>query len=158
MNKSLFVLVSVVASGALLSACPSKTPPPESTVPSASAKKAPAAAPAPTAKAAPVPVATTVSPAAKAEAHQIFEQRCVACHGADGKGDGPAAAALNPKPQNYTDPTFQKTVSDQTIEKAIVQGGAAVGKSPLMPPNPDLKNQPEVVAALKDVVRTFGTK
>jgi mono/diheme cytochrome c family protein len=27
----------------------------------------------------------------------------VTCHGAEGKGDGPAAAALNPKPRNFTD-------------------------------------------------------
>ena len=32
----------------------------------------------------------------------IFAQQCVTCHGANGKGDGPAAAALNPKPRNFT--------------------------------------------------------
>jgi caa(3)-type oxidase subunit IV len=32
----------------------------------------------------------------------LFGQQCIACHGADGKGDGPAAAALNPKPRNFT--------------------------------------------------------
>jgi caa(3)-type oxidase subunit IV len=33
---------------------------------------------------------------------QIFAQQCASCHGAQGKGDGPAAAALNPKPRNFT--------------------------------------------------------
>jgi len=27
---------------------------------------------------------------------------CSPCHGTSGRGDGPAAAALNPKPANYT--------------------------------------------------------
>jgi mono/diheme cytochrome c family protein len=32
-----------------------------------------------------------------------FENTCVACHGPQGKGDGPAAAALDPKPKNLSD-------------------------------------------------------
>lgn len=34
----------------------------------------------------------------------IFEKNCVTCHGAEGKGDGPAAIALNPKPKSFIDP------------------------------------------------------
>jgi len=33
----------------------------------------------------------------------LFEAQCVVCHGAAGKGDGPAAAGLNPKPRNFTE-------------------------------------------------------
>lgn len=32
----------------------------------------------------------------------LFDIQCVSCHGASGKGDGVAAAALNPKPRNFT--------------------------------------------------------
>lgn len=32
----------------------------------------------------------------------IYSAQCVACHGANGLGDGPAAAAMNPKPRNFT--------------------------------------------------------
>lgn len=32
----------------------------------------------------------------------LFLAQCVACHGAEGRGDGPAAAGLNPKPRNFT--------------------------------------------------------
>ena len=32
-----------------------------------------------------------------------YDANCVGCHGATGKGDGAAAAALNPKPQDHTD-------------------------------------------------------
>ena len=31
-----------------------------------------------------------------------FQLQCTSCHGAQGKGDGPAAAALNPHPRNFT--------------------------------------------------------
>ncbi len=31
----------------------------------------------------------------------LFAAQCVACHGPAGMGDGPAAAALNPKPRNF---------------------------------------------------------
>ncbi|GEM_PF-1900295 len=31
---------------------------------------------------------------------QIFAERCVACHGEEGRGDGPAAASLDPPPSN----------------------------------------------------------
>ncbi len=34
----------------------------------------------------------------------IFNNSCVACHGAGGKGDGAAAGALVPKPRNFTSP------------------------------------------------------
>lgn len=102
--------------------------------------------------------ADQVSPAATKEAQEIFKTRCSTCHGLSGKGDGPAAAGLNPKPRNYTDEAWQKKTTDQTIEKAIVNGGPSVGLSPLMPPNPDLASKPEVVKGLMLIVRSFGGK
>jgi mono/diheme cytochrome c family protein len=90
------------------------------------------------------------------EAKDVFAQRCVTCHGASGKGDGVGAAALNPKPRNYTDKEWQKSVTDETLKKIIVGGGPAAGKSPLMPPNPDLAAKPEVVSGLVAIVRGFG--
>ncbi len=37
---------------------------------------------------------------------RIYESRCVLCHGAEGKGDGPLAATLNPAPANLSDPNI----------------------------------------------------
>jgi uncharacterized membrane protein len=90
------------------------------------------------------------------EAKTIFLQRCTLCHGAKGLGDGPAAAALNPRPRNYTDAVWQKSVTDDQLRAVIVGGGAAIGKSPLMPANADLKEKPQVVDELVRMVRAFA--
>jgi hypothetical protein len=37
-----------------------------------------------------------------------------------------------------------------------VYGGAAVGRSPAMVGNPDLADKPDVVSALRAMVREFG--
>jgi len=97
--------------------------------------------------------ASPVPEAAMTEAKAIFAIRCVACHGAAGKGDGAAAAALNPKPRDLSSADWQKSVTDEHIDKIIVGGGAAVGKSPMMAPNPDLASKPDVVHALRQIVR-----
>jgi mono/diheme cytochrome c family protein len=91
-----------------------------------------------------------------AEAKTIFENRCAPCHGATGKGDGAGSANLTPKPRDFTDPAWQKSMSDEQIEQVIKLGGAAAGKSPMMPGNPDLMAKPEIVRALRDQVRGFG--
>ncbi|MBK8011902.1 MAG: c-type cytochrome [Deltaproteobacteria bacterium] len=96
-----------------------------------------------------------VTEADKRAALEIFSGRCVACHGAQGAGDGPAAAALNPKPASFQSPEWQASVTDQHIEDIIRSGGPAVGKSPLMPPNPDLVEKPNVIAALRAHVRSL---
>lgn len=80
---------------------------------------------------------------------------CVPCHGATGAGDGAAAAALNPKPRNFTDPAWQKAVTDESLEKVILGGGPAIGKSPLMPPNPNLKDDPQTLKDLVAFIRTL---
>ncbi len=44
------------------------------------------------------------------------------CHGADGKGDGPAAAALNPSPRNFQEPQFWQENANQDIAETIRNG------------------------------------
>ena len=63
---------------------------------------------------------------------ETFKTMCASCHGETGKGDGAAAAALNPKPANFTDPARAASVTDEYVYKMIKDGGAANGKSPLM--------------------------
>jgi mono/diheme cytochrome c family protein len=42
-----------------------------------------------------------------ANGKKLADVNCVSCHGASGKGDGPAAAALNPKPADWTSAKVQ---------------------------------------------------
>ncbi|MBI5494492.1 MAG: cytochrome c [Deltaproteobacteria bacterium] len=62
----------------------------------------------------------------------IFKQFCTPCHGDGGRGDGPASAALNPKPADFTDAKRAAASTDQQIYTTAREGGPAVGKSPLM--------------------------
>lgn len=57
-----------------------------------------------------------------------YKQLCVACHGATGHGDGPAGAAITPKASNLT----ASKLTDADMLKIIKEGGAAVGRSPMM--------------------------
>ena len=93
---------------------------------------------------------------AKATAAQIWDTRCAACHGQEGRGDGPGAASLQPKPVNFHNRNWQRAVSNDQIAKAIVEGGGAVGLSNQMAANPDLEDEPAVVKALVIRVREFG--
>ena len=94
--------------------------------------------------------------AARQEARQLWDTLCWTCHGKTGTGDGPAAATLNPKPRNHSDSKWQKATTDADIEKVILKGGPAVGLSPLMPPNPGLEGKPDVVKALRAIVRSWA--
>jgi mono/diheme cytochrome c family protein len=67
-----------------------------------------------------------------AKGKEIFQTNCAACHGPEGKGNGPAAAALDPKPRNLSDADYVSTLSNEHLVKVITEGGASVGKSPMM--------------------------
>ena len=45
---------------------------------------------------------TLAQPAAASRGKQIYDAHCVECHGASGKGDGPSAAYLIPRPRDFT--------------------------------------------------------
>jgi mono/diheme cytochrome c family protein len=78
----------------------------------------------------------------------IYENKCQMCHGLKGDGNGPAAAAFNPKPANFTVPNFwkQKDV-DKMITNAIEHGH---GMMPPMGLNPD-----QIKAVMDYIAHTF---
>lgn len=90
------------------------------------------------------------------QAARMFGSMCAMCHGPDGTGRGPAAANLNPKPRDYTDAAWQASVTDEALKEIIVKGGQALGKSPMMPPQPQLADTPEVLDGLVQIIRGFG--
>jgi mono/diheme cytochrome c family protein len=54
--------------------------------------------------------------------NQIYQQRCALCHGPGGKGNGPAAAGLNPKPRNHTDAAYMNSRTDAQLLDVIHNG------------------------------------
>src|SRR5262249_35416726 len=92
------------------------------------------------------------------KARALFSSQCAMCHGIEGKGDGPAATNIQPRPRDYTDAKWQASVTDDAIKKTIVMGGQKLGKSPMMPSNPQLERQPDVLDGLVRIIRGFAKK
>ena len=57
---------------------------------------------------------------------------CVPCHGPAGEGNGPAAAALNPKPRNFADGKYMNARADAQLINVIKNGGQSEKLSPMM--------------------------
>ena len=59
----------------------------------------------------------------------VYEQRCASCHGASGRGDGPVAANLYPRPLDFTAGKFKLRTtesgslpSDDDLTRTILEG------------------------------------
>ncbi len=111
----------------------------------------------PAAPAAPAAQTPPAGDSMRKEARAFYAGRCVPCHGESGRGDGPTGKVLTPTPRNFTDRAWQRSVSDAHIEKVILNGGASIGKSPLMPAHGDLGSNKELLAAMRRLVRGFGS-
>ncbi|MBI2173660.1 MAG: cytochrome c [Candidatus Omnitrophica bacterium] len=73
-----------------------------------------------------------------------YDQLCAGCHGTSGKGDGPAAGGLNPKPQDHTNGKYMNTLTDQYLFDIIKNGGVGIKKSPLMPAWGNQLKEPDI--------------
>jgi len=62
----------------------------------------------------------------------VYKEYCSQCHGAEGKGDGPAASGLSPKPAVHANIPFEKLPMEY-LYNVITHGGRSVGKSTSMP-------------------------
>jgi len=54
--------------------------------------------------------------------HTLYASRCSFCHGAAGKGDGPAGMALKPPPTNFTSTEYWKVAKIEAMKDAIANG------------------------------------
>jgi mono/diheme cytochrome c family protein len=121
------IRLGTLAAALALFACSDSAPPP------AASPATPAPAPAAAQPAASAPAAVATAPDA-ARGKLQFESYCVSCHGARGEGDGPAGLALNPRPAHIGDRAYMSGKTDEYLFDVIKNGGASVGRSPLMAP------------------------
>jgi cytochrome c oxidase cbb3-type subunit III len=63
----------------------------------------------------------------------LFQELCSVCHGVGGRGDGPSAKGLEPKPADFTNCKVMAKDSDEVLLKIIKGGGQSVGRSTVMP-------------------------
>jgi mono/diheme cytochrome c family protein len=90
------------------------------------------------------------------EGKKIYDMNCSSCHGATGKGDGVASAALKPKPRDLSDAKYIKTRSWEDLHKVIADGGANSGFSALMPAWKGALKKPQLDNVLAYVVSLSG--
>lgn len=83
------------------------------------------------------------------KAKNLFEQKCVNCHGRDGRGDGPDGKDLDPAPSNFHDLSRAPLVSPFAAFNTIRLGVPGTG----MMPHPELSD--EDVWSLAFYVNTF---
>lgn len=62
------------------------------------------------------------------KAQALFQAQCAACHGASGRGDGPAAKGMDPAPSNFHDEARMKQRSIYGLYNTITLG---VGGTPM---------------------------
>jgi mono/diheme cytochrome c family protein len=62
----------------------------------------------------------------------VYKNYCTQCHGPEGKGDGPGAAGLDPKPAVHAALPLSDYPEDY-LYNVVYYGGKTVGKSPDMP-------------------------
>ena len=82
---------------------------------------------------------------------------CAKCHGPSGHGDGANASTLKTRPRDFADCATMKKISDDTMFKAIKNGGAAVSLPGDMPPWGQAFDDSEI-KGLVAYVRTFCKK
>lgn len=85
----------------------------------------------------------------------IFETRCVLCHGKNGQGDGRMSKIIKqPPPYNLT----KSTVNKEYIKLIISNGGEPLGRSPQMPPWGDQLSQAEIDSVSEYVISLRQSK
>jgi len=94
---------------------------------------------------------STAPVAAGEDGKTVFTTYCATCHGDTGKGDGPASAALDPKPAAFASEGFFDERPDDHLRKVIKEGGPSVGKSPLMAPWGSVLSDAQVEAVIAHI-------
>jgi hypothetical protein len=93
----------------------------------------------------------TPNPALMARGRAVYASTCATCHGPEGKGDGPGAKGLTPKPRNFTaDQGWKNGTRVEDIYRTLdegIKGSAMVSYN-------DLSKRDRM--ALAHVVQSYG--
>lgn len=98
------------------------------------------------------PLKATPDVLAKGKAIYEGKGTCFTCHGNTGKGDGPAGAALDPSPRNFTNPEFNKVRTAGEMFWVVKNGSPGTG---MISYNPAMINDDEAWEVIT-YVRSLG--
>lgn len=82
-------------------------------------------------------------------------QWCGTYHGPEGKGDGPAAEGLDPKPASLADTQMMAELSDGYLFWRVSEGGIIEPFNSAMPPRKDILTEEQRWEAIS-FIRTLG--
>jgi mono/diheme cytochrome c family protein len=85
----------------------------------------------------------------------LYTMACVACHGADGRGDGPLTkkTTINPAPRNFANPDFQRLRTDGELYWILKNGSHGTEMMRM-----DFFFTDQELWTLVRYIRTFGPK
>jgi mono/diheme cytochrome c family protein len=76
-----------------------------------------------------------------ATGRSLYEEKCMICHGANGKGDGPAASGFSKKPADFTQAKLWEGDAEKKIAETIRKGHG---------PMPAFRLTPDEIKAIID--------
>jgi mono/diheme cytochrome c family protein len=108
--------------------------------------------------------AASAAPAANEQGRRVFEKWCAGCHGETGRGDGPAAGRLLPKPRDFTRALYQvrstatgEVPTDEDIRR-VVDEGMGGGSMPAWKATLSSSDRAAVVQYVKSFSNAFATR
>jgi len=85
---------------------------------------------------------------------EIYKQHCETCHGEDGKGDGPTASGLDPKPSDLSFIMTRRIATDEYLFWTISEGGKPIKSA--MPAYKDILSEKDRWAVILYLRDRFG--
>ena len=91
-----------------------------------------------------------------ARGREVYVDQCQACHGSEGRGDGPAARFLDPKPRDFKSGEWVHA-EDGTVEAivTVIRGGI---DDTGMTPFDELLTEEEITAVANFVLHVLATE
>ncbi len=93
------------------------------------------------------------APVSAADGGHLYAEQCSGCHGADGRGDGPAAVAIVPKPRNFRSPEFWSVGVEGRLGEVVRRGKPGT----MMPPFAGVLSDAQIDAVVA-FLRTFDPR